>query len=86
MKTVSIDEIKEHFSDYLQQSQDEPILITENGRPIAAITIVVDPDELERMALANNPEFNQLLAAADRSIEETGGIKHEDFWQLVENS
>lgn len=84
MKTVTIDEIKANFSNYLQESQGETIVITENGRPIAAL--VVDSEELERLILANNPNFNQLLQTSERSIKETGGINSDDFWKVVEQS
>ncbi|MBD2776058.1 type II toxin-antitoxin system Phd/YefM family antitoxin [Iningainema tapete] len=84
MKTVTIDEIKANFSEYLKQSQSEPILIIENGRPVAAINVVVDAEELERLSLAHNSQFNQLLETAEQSIQETGGIKHDDFWKLVD--
>lgn len=36
--------------------------------------------------LAHNAEFNQFLEAAEESIQETGGIKHNDFWKLLDQS
>lgn len=47
-------------------------------------TIIIDPDDLERFLLANNPNFMQAIEEADRRIAETGGIKHEDLWALVD--
>jgi hypothetical protein len=41
-------------------------------------------EELERLMLVGNSRFNQVLESADRQIQETGGIQHDDFWKLVE--
>ncbi|OCQ91395.1 Prevent-host-death family protein [Oscillatoriales cyanobacterium USR001] len=84
MKTVSLAEINAHFNDYLKVSQGESILITDNGHPVAAITLVVDPDELERLMLANSVKFNELLNKSRQSIKENGGMEHDEFWELVD--
>ncbi|NJK76627.1 MAG: type II toxin-antitoxin system Phd/YefM family antitoxin [Microcoleus sp. SU_5_6] len=84
MKTVSIDELNIALSEYVKTSQDELILITKNGLPVAALSLVVDPEELERLMLANSSKFNDLLDNSRRSIQETGGMEDEDFWQLVD--
>lgn len=84
MKTVSIDELNIALSEYVKTSQDELILITKNGRPVAALSLVVDPEELERLMLANSSKFNDLLDNSRRSIQETGGMEDEEFWQLVD--
>ncbi|MBW2038599.1 MAG: hypothetical protein JRI46_03255 [Deltaproteobacteria bacterium] len=43
-----------------------------------------DEGEIERMVLAYSPKFQSILQAAKRQIREEGGIKHEDFWQEME--
>ena len=84
MKTITIQEIQSNFKDYLKQVQSELLVITENGRPVAAINLIADEQELERLMLAGNSRFNQVLEAADQQIQETGGIRHDDFWKLLE--
>ena len=86
MKIVSIEEIQGKFRDYLKQSDDEPIIISENGRPIAAITLITDSDDLDSLMLAYNSQFNLMMDDARKRIEETGGIDHEDFWKLVDEA
>jgi prevent-host-death family protein len=86
MKIISIAEINAPFRDYLKRSDGEPLVITENGKPVAVMTSIVDPDDLERFLLVHNPKFIKLIEEADRRLEETGGIKHEDFWKLVDAS
>ena len=49
---------------------------------------VPDPEVVpraERLLLAYNPRFRQLIEAADTRIQETGGIPHEEFWETVED-
>lgn len=84
MKTITIAELKANFEYYLKEGTVEPIAIVENGQTVAALNLIVDPDELERLMLARNPKFNRLMSEADQRLEETGGIKHDDFWKLVE--
>ena len=84
MKIVSLAEIIAKFADYLSADRGEPILITENGQPVVAMTLIRDPEALERFLLANNPKFNQVLEKSRQSLKEEGGLKSEDFWNLVD--
>lgn len=86
MKIVPITEVQTKFNDYLKAADGNPIVITDNDRPVAAMTLVVDAEEIERLMLASNPRFNQLMDAAKQRIEATGGIDHDEFWKLVEES
>lgn len=83
LKIIPLAEMKAHLDDYLKQSQGEQILITENGQPVAAMTLIVDPEILERLMLAYNSKFNQILERSRQSLKENGGLKSDDFWQLV---
>jgi prevent-host-death family protein len=84
MKMVSLAEINAHFNDYLKTAQGASILMTDNGHPVAAITLVVDPDELERLMLANSVNFKELLDKSQQSIQENGGMDYDEFWELVD--
>lgn len=85
LKIVPLAEMKAHLDDYLKQSQGEQILITENGHPVAAMTLIIDPEALERLMLADNSKFNQILENSRRSLKEDGGLKSDEFWQLVDD-
>ena len=84
MKVIPINEINKYLDDYMKQSQNEAIIITENGRPVAAINLIVDPGDLDRFMLAHNPKFNQILEDSRQSLKESGGLKSDDFWTLVD--
>lgn len=84
MKIVSVAEVKAKFSGYLKASQQGPIIVTKNGKPVAMLMAVNDEDEIERMLLAHSPKFKSILDIAEQQIKNGKGIPHEDFWWEVE--
>jgi prevent-host-death family protein len=84
MKIAPIAEIKAQFSSFVKASEEEPIIVTKNGKPVAVLLAISDEDEIERLLLAYSKKFRALLEAAEQRIQETGGIRHEDFWKAVE--
>jgi prevent-host-death family protein len=84
MKIASVADVKARLSAYIQACADGPVIITRNGKPTAVLLAVQDEDELERLILAYSPNLHALLEAARRQIQETGGVRHDEFWQAVE--
>ena len=84
MKTASVAAVKAHLSDYLKESQQGPIIVTRNGKPVAALVAVADDDELDRLMLAHSPKFRAIMEESRRQIKMTGGIPHDQFWHEVE--
>jgi len=84
MRIVPVAEIKAKFSAYLKGSEEGPVIVTRNGKPVAVLISVQDEEEIERLVLAYSPKFQGILQMAKKQIEEGGGIRHEDFWQEVE--
>ena len=64
MKIVPVAEVKTHLSSYLDETADGPVIITKNGRAVAALVAVTNDEELERLVLAHSPRLRQLLDAA----------------------
>lgn len=85
MKMAPIAEVKARFSSYVRASEDGPVVVSRNGKPVAVLLSVADEDELERLLLAHSPRFQALLGAAEQRIRDTGGLTHEDFWEAVES-
>src|SRR5438477_5376822 len=81
MKIASVADVKARLSAYLKESQQGPVIVTRNGKPVAVLLAVTDEDELERLVLAHSPKFQAILDKSLRQIEETGGIPHEQFWR-----
>src|SRR3954454_17974810 len=84
MKIASVADVKARLSAYLKESQEGPVIVTRNGKPVAVLLAVTDDDELERLVLAHSPKFQAILDKSRRQVERTGGIPHDDFWREVE--
>jgi len=83
VKIAPVADVKARFSSYLEQSQKGPVIVTKNGRPVAALVSVGDEEELERLVLAHTPRFRRLLDAAEKRIRRGRGIKRDEFWTSV---
>jgi prevent-host-death family protein len=85
MNIISIADAKARLSAYIKESEEQgQIIITRNGRPAAVLLPVLDPEDMQRLMLAYNPNFRHLLEEADKRIQEAGGIPHEEFWETLE--
>lgn len=84
MKIASVADVKAHFSTFLKESKEGPVVVTRNGRPTAVLLSVEDEDEIERLSLAYSPKFQKILNLARRQIRDGSGIQHEDFWKEVD--
>ena len=84
VKIAPIAEIKAHFSAYLKESENGPIVVTKNGKPVAVLLGVTDDEEIERLIMGYSPKFQTILDQGRQEIKTTGGIEHEDFWKEVQ--
>jgi prevent-host-death family protein len=84
LKIASVAEIKAQFSAYLKESEQGLVVVTRNGRAVAALLAVRDDEELERLVLAHSPRLLSLLEKSRQQIREGEGIRHEDFWREME--
>ena len=86
MKIASVAEIKAQFSAYLKESEQGLVIVTRNGRAVAALLAVRDDEELERLVLAHSRRLRALLETARQQIREGEGIGHEDFWREMDET
>jgi prevent-host-death family protein len=84
MRIAPIAEIKAQFNAFVEATEEGPVVVTKNGKPVAVLLGITDEDEIERLILAYSPKFQAMLDAAASRIRKTGGIRHEDFWKAVE--
>jgi prevent-host-death family protein len=83
MKIAPVADLKARLSSYLEQVEDGPVIITKNGRAVAALVAITDDDELESLVLSHTPRLRQLPDEAAARIKKGGGIPHDEFWQQV---
>ena len=84
MKIAPVADVKARFSAYLKESEEGPVIVTRNGKPVAVLISMEDEEELERIILAYSPKFQSLLEKSRKQIQEKGGIPHQDFWKELE--
>jgi prevent-host-death family protein len=84
MRIAPVAEIKARFSAYLKASEEGPVIVTKNGKPVAVLLAMADEDELERLILAYSPKFQEILGIAEKQIRDGSGIPHEEFWKEIE--
>ena len=84
MKIASVADVKARFSQFIKASEDELVVITRNGKPVAVLLSVDEDDDLERLALAHSRQFQAIVNGAMERVKATGGIPHDQFWQELE--
>jgi len=85
MKIASVADVKAKFSGYLKASEQGPVVVTKNGKPVAVLLSIKDEEEIERLLLAHSPKFQSILEVAEQQIRDGKGLCHEDFWQEMES-
>lgn len=84
MKIAPIAEIKAQFSAFIKASEESPVIVTKNGKPVAVLLGISDEDEIERLIIAYSKKLRMVLDGAEKRIQVTGGIPHATFWQQVD--
>ena len=86
MKTASTAKIAAQFHEYLEASQEQPVLITRNGKPVAVLLAVHDKAEAEQLAADHTPSLRSVFEQAHAQIQKGGAIPHDQFWRQVVQS
>jgi len=81
LRIASIADVKARFSAFVKASETGPVVVTRNGRPVAAIVPIFDDDEVEDLLLSYSTRFKKILEKAHQQLEEGEGIPEDEFWQ-----
>jgi prevent-host-death family protein len=65
MKTMTVFEARNNFSRTLEVARNDVVVVTRNGRPVAAIQAIGD-DDLEDLLLERSERFWDMIARARR--------------------
>ena len=84
MRIAPVAEIKAQLSAFIKASEESPVVVTKNGKPVAVLIGTSDEDDIERLILAHSKKLRAVLEAAEIRIQATGGIPHDDFWRQVD--
>ncbi len=76
--TVELAEATQSLAEYAQQVDEGAIIVTSNGRPIAAVVPLPNTDA-ETIALSQNPQFLAIIERSRARQDREGGISSADM-------
>ena len=82
MKTVEINEATEPLGDYARHIGEEPVIVTVDGKPVAALVSVEDLDP-ETVSLSLNPKFMAIIERSRKRLKDEGGISSQEMRQRL---
>lgn len=78
MKTLEIGNATAPFADYARDASEEPVILTDNGKPVAALVAIRNAD-LETVTLSTHPAFIALIERSRARQRAEGGIPSEEM-------
>jgi len=78
MKTLEISKARRSLASYSKKARKEPMVVTANGKPIAALIGIQNAD-METVTLSNNPQFLALIERSHQRQSQEGGISGEQM-------
>lgn len=73
MKIIEISAANASLAEYTSHLAEEPVIITNDGQPIAALVALEDAD-IETISLSTNPTFIALIEQSRARRRAEGGI------------
>lgn len=73
MKVVEMAEATASLAEYVRVADQEPIVLTARGRPVAVL-VPVEGVDLESLALSTHPDFIALIERSRLRQQAEGGI------------
>jgi antitoxin (DNA-binding transcriptional repressor) of toxin-antitoxin stability system len=77
MKTVDVSEATLPLADYTKEITKEPLIVTDKGKPVAALVSIRSADA-ETVSLSNNQEFLDLIERSRTRQKSEGGFSTEE--------
>ena len=84
MKVATVTEMGADFAGYLKASEQGPVVVTRNGKPVAVLLRTAGAEDLDRLLMGHSPKLQSILEAARERFRSGAGIPHETFWKEVE--
>lgn len=78
MKTLELETATGSLAEYAKDLTDEPVVLTVNGKPVAAL-VSVDNVDWETVILSSNPTFMGLIERSRRRQALEEGISSEEM-------
>jgi prevent-host-death family protein len=73
MKTIELVDASQPLSHYARNAIDETVVVTDHGKPVAALVPIENAD-LETVSLSTNPQFMAIIERSRARMAKEGGI------------
>lgn len=77
MKRLELDEATGLLADYVRQLTNDPVVVTVNGDPVAAL-VAVEGMDWESFSLSTNPDFLDLIEQSRARHRAEGGLTSDE--------
>jgi PHD/YefM family antitoxin component YafN of YafNO toxin-antitoxin module len=71
------------LADYAKKLKKAPVIITKEGKPLAALISLINAD-METISLSNNPKFIALIERSRTRQKKEGGISFQEMRRRLE--
>jgi len=78
MKTLEMSKATASLADYAREVDKEPVIVTDHGRPVAALMPIENADR-ETVSLSTNAGFLALIERSRQRHEAEGGISSDEM-------
>ena len=78
MKTLEIKDATESLAEYALEVGKEAVIVTRNGKPVAALVSLENVDG-ETLSLSTNPDFIELIERSREEHKSKGGLSSEEL-------
>jgi antitoxin (DNA-binding transcriptional repressor) of toxin-antitoxin stability system len=78
MKTLEVAQATAPLADYARGVKNEPLILTINGKPVAALVPIENAD-LETVTLSTHPQFLALIERSRARQKTEGGMSSEEM-------
>jgi len=82
MKTVEMSEATGPLSEYAERAHQETLVVTEDGKPVAALVPIEEVD-LESLSLGTNPDFLALIEHSRARCGPGAGISTDEMQERL---
>jgi prevent-host-death family protein len=83
VKKVEVTDATESLAAYVRQADVGPVVVTKEGRPVAALVLLENTD-LETFALSTDPDFLELIQNSRSRYARDGGLSSAEMRRRLE--
>jgi prevent-host-death family protein len=85
VRKIEVTDATESLATYVRKADAGPVVVTDAGRPVAALVILENTD-LETVALSTDPEFLELIQSSRAVHAQQGGLSSAEMRRRLDES